>query len=173
MATRRIKRNPGAWGVALGAAIALASLFLVWIEVVNGTGASENYRAITTFTGQTLMFASILGLLAAAGIIVAYFSGWRVAFALLALAAASLLVAAAGWAILDPVGFTKYAADAQAFASLTSSSAMEDVSAALSRAFASGELDATVQIGAIIGLVGGLLALVGALLSFARPARVP
>jgi hypothetical protein len=169
----RIRRNPGAWGVALGAAIAFASLFLVWIEVVNRAGASERYRAITTFTGQTLLLAAILGLLAAGGIIVASFSGWRVAFALLALAVASLLVAAAGWAMLDPVGFTKYAADAQALASLTSSSAMEDVSAALSRAFTSGELDATVQIGAIIGLVGGLLALAGALLSFARPSRVP
>lgn len=165
---KRIRRNPGAWGVALGAAIVFASLFLVWIEVVNGAGESERYRAITTFTGQTLMLTTIIGMFAAVGIIVSV-SGWRVAFALLALATGALFVAAAGWAVLDPVGFTKYAADAQALASLTSSSAMEDVSAAVSKAFTSGELDASVQIGAIIGLAGGLLVLAGALLAFARP----
>jgi hypothetical protein len=168
----RIRHNPGGWGVTLGATIALVSLFLVWIHVVNGSGASEDYRAITTFTGQTLMFAAILGLISAIGIIASRFRG-RVIFAVLALAAALLLIAAAAWAILDPAGFAKYAADAQALASLTSSSHMKDVSSALSSAFASGELDASVGFGAIVGLVGGLLVALGALLSFAwRPVRV-
>jgi hypothetical protein len=165
----RLRANPGAWGVALGSAIALASLFFVWIEVVNRAGDTERFRAISTFTGQTLMFAAILGLIAGAGV-AASVSGWRFVFALLALAVGVLLVAAGGWAVLDPVGFTKYAADAQAFASLTSSSAMEGSRASLASAFASGELDASVGIGAVIGLVGGLLVLLGAVLSFRRRA---
>jgi len=118
------------------------------------------------------MFAAILGLISAIGIIVSRSRG-RVVFAVLALAAALLLIAAAAWAILDPAGFAKYAADAQALASLTSSSHMKVVSSVLSSAFASGELDASVGFGAIVGLVGGLLVALGAFLSFAwRPVGV-
>lgn len=163
----RLRQNPVGWGVALGAAIATASLFFIWIEVVSAVGASQRFRAIASFTGQTLLCVALIAALAGAGI-AASISGWRIVFALLALAMGSLLVAAAAWAVLDPDGFTKFAADAQAFASMTEPSEMRDASASLSKAFASGELSASARIGAMIGLAGGALTVLGSVLSFWR-----
>jgi hypothetical protein len=165
----RIRRNPGAWGVALGAAIVLVSLFLVWIEVTNNsTGQSERVRAISSFTGQSLLFAALLAVGAGLAIAMVTSTGWRIAWAIAALALGGLFVAAAGWALVDAEGFTKYAADAQAFTSVTAQSQMQDASDRLTAAFASGTVTAAAQIGAIVGLLGGALAVLGAVLSFAR-----
>jgi hypothetical protein len=164
---QRLRQNPVGWGVSLGATIATVSLFFIWIEVVSAAGASQRFRAIASFTGQMLLSAALIAALAGAGI-AASTSGWRTVFALLALAMGSLLVAAAAWAVLDSAGFTKFAADAQAFASMTASWERRNASASLSKAFASGDLSASARIGAMIGLAGGALTVLGSILSFWR-----
>jgi hypothetical protein len=165
----RMRRNPGAWGVALGAAIVLVSLFLVWIEATNhATGESERVRAISSFSGQTLFFAGLLAVGAGIAIAMVTSSGWRIFWAIAGLLLGALFVAAAAWAIFDPEGFTQHAVKAQLFASMTSQFEMQDASARLSAAFASGTVTASAGIGAIIGLIGGGLTVLGALVSFAR-----
>lgn len=164
----RFKRNPVGWGVALGAAIALTSLFLVWIEVVNRSGASERFRAISSFTGQSLMLVAVLALLAGFGIVISESWG-RIVSAMLALLAGLMIAGAGVWALVDPEGLTQHSAEAKDFASLHSG-VVQDPSGWLGRAFASGELTASARIGAIVGLVGGVLVLLGALLSFRRRA---
>ncbi len=166
----RIRRSPVGWGVALGAAVAFGSLFFIWIQVVSSQGDSERFRGIATFTGQSMMFAAVLAALAGIGI-VASMSGWRVVFVVLALLMGALLTAAAVWALLDPVGFAKYSADAQIFSSMTAKWQGQDASDAVANAFASGKLDASARIGAIVGVAGGALTILGAILSFRRPAR--
>jgi hypothetical protein len=172
-ARSRFLRNPGAWGVALGAATVLVSLFLVWMEVTNhSTGDTERVRAISNFSGQTLFFAAILAVGAGFAIAMVTSTGWRIVWALAALVLAGLCTAAAAWAIFDPTGFVKHAAEAQLFASVTSQWQMQDASARLSAALASGTVTASSGIGAIVGLAGGALAVVGALFSLARrPSR--
>jgi len=164
----RLRRNPGAWGVGLGGLVVLVSLFLVWIEVSNRTGDSERFRAISSFTGQTLFFAVLLALGAGFAVMVAS-GGWRVFWAIIALALGGLCVAAAGWAIFDPAGFTIRAHEAQLMASLTTAAQVHDESLRLSRGLASGELTASAQLGAYVGLAGGILMAIGAILSFRRP----
>jgi hypothetical protein len=164
----RLRRNPGGWGIALGALVVLGSLFLVWIEVSNRTGDSERFRAVSSFTGQTLFFAVLLALIAGFAVIVAS-SGWRILWAVVALALGGLCVAAAGWAILDPSGFTTHAHEAQLLASLTTSAQVHDESLRLSQGLASGALTASARLGAFVGLAGGALIMLGALLSFRRP----
>jgi len=165
---RRLRRNPGPWGVALGAAIVLASLFLVWMAVTNqSTGETERVRAISNFSGQTLFFAALLAVGAGFAIAMVTSSAWRIAWAVAALLLSGLFVGAAAWAIFDPAGFVQHAAEAQSFASVTSQQGMHDASARLSAALASGAVTASAQIGAFIGLVGGGLALLGAVLSLA------
>jgi hypothetical protein len=51
---------------------------------------------------------------------------------------------------------------------MTSQFEMQDASARLSAAFATGTITASAGIGAIIGLIGGALTVLGALFSFAR-----
>jgi hypothetical protein len=169
----RLRRNPGAWGVALGAATVLVSLFLVWIEATNhATGETKDVRLISVFSGQTLFFAALLTVGAGLAVAMVTSTGWRIAWAVAAVLLSSLLVGAAAWAIFDPAGFIKRAADAQLFATLTTQWEMRDASARLSAALASGTLTASARIGAFVGLVGGGLAMLGALLSFA-PRRTP
>jgi hypothetical protein len=163
---QREKGDLGVYGIAIGGGVVCLSVFLVWIEVTSRSGASDRYRAIATFTGQTVFLAAILTVLAAIGIR-ASTSGWRFVFSSVAVLAALLLVGATAWAVIDPVGFVSYAARAQALATMTTSGQMHDASTALANAFSSGELEAAVRIGAVVGLVGGAIALAGALLSFA------
>jgi uncharacterized membrane protein len=166
----RFKRNPVGWGIALGAAIFVVSLFLIWVEVTNRSGDSERFRAISSFTGQSLLFAAILAALAGLGVVVTGSRGWRAVLGIIALLLGLLLAAAGAWAVFDPTGFTKQVADANAYLAMTSPTQAESASEALSRAFASGVLEASVRIGAIVGLVGGALTALGALLSFGRQA---
>jgi hypothetical protein len=164
----RLRRNPGGWGIALGALIVLGSLFLVWIEVSNRTGDSERFRAMSSFTGQTLFFAVFLLLAAGFAVMVAT-TAWRIVWAVVALALGGLCVAAAGWAILDPAGFTTHAHEAQLMASLTTAAQVHDASLRLSQGLASGALTASARLGAFVGLAGGALTMLGALFSFRRP----
>jgi hypothetical protein len=164
-----MRRNPGAWGVSLGAAIVLVSLFFVWMEVTNhSTHETERVRAISNFSGQTLFFAALLAVGAGLAIAMVTSSGWRIFWAVVALLLGALFVAAAAWAIFDPDGFTQHAVNAQMFAAMTSQLQMQDASDRLSAALASGTVTASAGIGAIIALVGGSLTVLGALFSFAR-----
>ncbi len=164
----RFRRNPAGWGVALGAGMALVSLWLVWIELSPSVGASERFRLIESFTGQSLFFATILAALAGLGAATST-SGWRIFFAVAALLLGALLTAASAWALFDPSGFTRHVADASAYSTMTASTGVADASDALSRAFASGLVTASAGVGTIVGLVGGGLTVLGALLSFSPP----
>jgi hypothetical protein len=167
----RLRRNPGGWGVSLGSGVVLVSLFLVWIEVTNhATGATDRVRAIASFSGQTLFLMTLLGAGIGAGISLVSSNGWRVALAAAALLLGAAFAGAGLWAILDPAGFTKHAADAQLFASSTAAWHARDTSDRLAAAFASGKVTASAGIGAYVGLAGGLLCLVGALFAFGRRA---
>jgi len=65
----RLKRNPGAWGLVLGAAAAAVAMLLTWIEVTNSAGASEQYSAIETVAGKSLLGLAILTVLSGVGVI--------------------------------------------------------------------------------------------------------
>jgi len=164
----RLKRNPGAWGLALGAAVAAVAMLLTWIEVTNSAGASEQYRAIETVTGKSLFGLAILTVLSGVGVIASK-AGGRFVWAFLGLLGGVVLLAASVWAIADPAGFTTFAVESEAVTKLMSGSAVQQSGETVRAAFADGTLTASAQLGAVVGLVGALLATLGALLSFRRP----
>jgi hypothetical protein len=164
----RLKRNPGAWGLVLGAAVAAVAMFMTWIEVTNSTGASEQYRAFETVTGKSLFGLAILTVLSGVGVIASQ-AGGRFVWAFLGLVGGGVLLAASIWAIADPAGFTTFAVESEAVTKLTSGSAVQQSGEAVKAAFADGSLTASAQLGAVVGLVGASLATLGALLSFRRP----
>lgn len=163
-----MKRNPGAWGLVLGAAVAAVAIFLTWIEVTNSAGASEQYRAFETVTGKSLFGLAILTVLSGVGVIASQ-AGGRFVWAFLGLVGGGVLLAASIWAIADPAGFTTFAVESEAVTKLTSGSAVQQSGEAVQAAFADGTLTASAQLGAVVGLVGASLATLGALLSFRRP----
>lgn len=163
-----MKRNPGAWGLVLGAVVAAVAMFLTWIEVTNSAGASEQYRAFETVTGKSLFALAILTVLSGVGVIASQ-AGGRFVWAFLGLVGGGVLLAASIWAIADPAGFTTFAVESEAVTKLTSGSAVQQSGEAVKAAFADGTLTASAQLGAVVGLVGASLATLGALLSFRRP----
>jgi hypothetical protein len=166
----RLGRNPGGWGVSFGAGIVLVSLFLVWMELTNDvTGEASRVRAISSFSGQTLFFAALLAIGAGAAIAMVSSSGARIAWSTAALLLGALFIAAAAWAIFDPTSFVERAAKAELFADATSQWEMQDASARVAAALASGTVTASAGIGAFVALAGGALTVLGGLLSFRRP----
>jgi energy-coupling factor transporter transmembrane protein EcfT len=164
----RLKRNPGAWGLVLGAAVAAVAMLLTWIEVTNSAGASEQYRAIETVTGKSLFGLAILTVLSGVGVIASQ-AGGRFVWASLGLLGGGMLLAASVVAIADPAGFTTFAVKSEAVTKLMSGPAIQQSGESVQAAFADGLLTASAQLGAVVGLVGASLATLGALLSFRRP----
>jgi hypothetical protein len=164
----RMRRNPGAWGLALGAGVFVVAIFLKWVEVTNKTGSSSTFRLWGSVSGGSLFGICILAAICGVGIIASAGRG-RIIWAILGLFSAAVLLAASIWALVDPSGFITYAESSNAFTHLLAESSIQQSYETVSKAFDSGTLSATVKVGAIVGLIGGLLVLVGALFSFRKP----
>ncbi len=164
----RMRRNPGAWGLGLGAGVFFVSVFLKWIEVTNKTGDSSTFRLWGSVSGGSLIGICILAAVCGLGVIASGGRG-RIIWAILGLFSAAVLLAASIWALVDASGFAVYVEKSNAYTHLLAQEHIQNVGDAVSKAFDDGTLSASVKFGAIVGLVGGLLVLVGALFSFRKP----
>ncbi len=164
----RMRRNPGAWGLALGAGVFVVAIFLVWVEVTNKAGDSSTFRLWGTVSGGSLFGICILAAICGLGVI-ASAGGGRIIWAILGLFSGAVLLGASIWALVDPAGFITYAEQSNAFTHLLAQESIQNASESVSKAFDSGALSASVKVGAIVGLVGGAFVLLGALFSFRKP----
>jgi len=164
----RLKREPGGWGVALGGAIALVSIFFAWVGV-SSASAHATWKAalIRTVTGQTIGLLGILALIAGLGL-VASRHGARIWWALVALLGTATVLVASVIAILSPSTFATWIATTQTISTLALSQTTESANKAISAGFDAGTLTASVAFGAFIGLVAGLLGVAGSILGFRK-----
>jgi hypothetical protein len=164
----RLKREPGGWGVALGGAIALVSIFFAWVSVTN-TSAGSTWKTglFHTVTGQTVGFLGLLAMISGLGLMASSGRG-RIWWAILALFATGVALAAALWAIFSPSGFAAWIATTQTVSTLALSSTTESANKAVTSGFDSGTLTASVAFGAFIGLIAGLLGVAGSILGFRK-----
>jgi len=144
----------------------------VWLKVTNSAGSETSIRAASTVTGQTILLLGFLALVCGFGVIASH-GGGRYWFAGLGLLCALVALAFAVWGLVDAGGLAARMAASQAYQDLALPGSADAVQENVQAGFDSGQLSASIGLGLIIGLIGGLLMLVGALLSFTkRPARV-
>jgi len=169
----RLKREPGGWGVALGGAIAMISIFFAWVSVTNPSARNATWKTglFHTTTGQTIGFLGLLAIIAGLGL-VASRGGGRIWWAILALFGTGVVLAAALWAIFSPSGFAAWIATTETISTLAITQHQQSVNATITSNFDSGAITAAVAFGAFIGLVAGLLGVAGAVLGF-RKRREP
>jgi hypothetical protein len=164
----RMRRSPGAWGLALGAGVFIVSIFLKWVEVTNTAGDSQTFRLWGSVSGGSLFGVCILAAICGLGVIGSAGRG-RIIWAILGLVSGAVLLGASIWALVDPAGFITYAEKSEAFTHLLASPAIQQAGESASKAFNNGDLSASVKVGAIVGVIGGALVLLGALFSFRKP----
>jgi len=164
----RIKRNPGGWGLVLGGAVGLVSIFFVWLVVTNtAADVSSRLRGVGTITGQTIGFSGLLAMIAGLGVIASTGSG-RIWWGLLGLLGAGIVLLAGLVAIFSPETLAQNFATNELVATMKLNGAYTSASEAIKSGFDSGALSARLGIGAIIGLVGGLLGILGAIYGFRK-----
>ncbi len=164
----RIKRNPGGWGLALGGAIALISIFFAWLVVSNtAAGVSSRVRGVGTVTGQTIGFLGLLAIIAGLGVAASTGSG-RIWWGLLGLLGVGVVLAAGLVAIFSPATLAQNFATTQLVSTMKLTGAQTSASQAIKAGFDSGTLSARVAIGAIIGLVGAVLGVLGVIYGMAK-----
>jgi hypothetical protein len=169
----RIKRSPGAWGLAIGGVVIAVSTLLVWFDYANASaGTSAHLRAFDAVTGQTVMLMGTLVAICGLGV-AASSGGGRFLWGGLGLLMAGLVFAGTIWAIVDPESFSSNLATTQALSRLALPGSIESASDAASEAFDDGTITVAVQIGVWIALLGGLVGTLGGILSFRkkRPAE--
>ncbi len=154
--------------MALGAGVFAVAIFLKWVEVTNTAGDSSTFRLWGSVSGGSLLGICILAAICGLGVIASAGRG-RIIWAILGLFSAAVLLGASVWALVDPSGFITYAESSNAFTHLLAQESIQQASESVAKAFDSGALSASVKVGAIVGLVGGLLVLLGALFSFRKP----
>ncbi|MFN8231941.1 MAG: hypothetical protein U0V56_00155 [Actinomycetota bacterium] len=165
----RLKRNPGGWGLALGRAIGMVSLF-AWIVVSNDAAdVSSRVNGFGTITGQTIGLVALLRRSAGSGSPASY-GGGRILWALLGLVTAGLLLAS-GWS--PSSRRRRWRSGSRRRSSRTklqvgAGTANASAADAIKEGFASGALSARFAIGAILGLIGGALGVLGALYGFGK-----
>jgi hypothetical protein len=167
----RLKRNPGGWGLVLGGAIGLVSIFFSWVSVTNTTAhVTEKFPMFRAVTGQTMGFLALLAMIAGLGVM-ASSGGGRFLWGLLGLLGAGTVLAVSLVAIFSPSTLAAWIATTQSISTLSLSKTQESVNATMTAAFDDGTLTASVAFGAFIGLVGGLLGVAGAILGFRKKAE--
>ena len=169
----RLKRNPGAWGLAIGGVVIVVSTVMIWFDYTNtSTGTSTTLRALDAVTGQTILFIGCLVALCALGV-AASSAGGRFLWGGLGLLMAGVVLVGAIWALVDPESFSSNMATTQAISKLALPGSIESASDAASKAFDDGTLTVAVRIGVWVALAGGLIGVAGGLLSFRkkRPAE--
>jgi hypothetical protein len=164
----RLKKNPGGWGLALGGAIALISIFFAWVSVTNASAqATWKTGFFHVVTGQTVGFLGLLAMIAGLGL-AASEGGGRILWGILGLFSAGVVLAASLVAIFSPSTLAAWVATTQTLSTLSLSQTTESANKAITAGFDSGTLTASVAFGAFIGLVGGLLGVAGAILGFRK-----
>jgi hypothetical protein len=165
----RLKREPGGWGVALGGAIAMVSIFFAWVSVTNPSAHDATWKTglFHTVTGQTIGFLGLLAIIAGLGL-VASSGGGRIWWALLALLGTGTVLVAALIAIFSPATFAAWIATTQTISTLAITQHQESINATVTSNLDSGAITAAVAFGAFIGLAAGLLGVAGSVLGFRK-----
>ena len=164
----RIKRNPGGWGVALGGAIGLLSVFFAWLSVTDSvTNVTAKAPAFRAVSGQTLGFLALLVMMCGLGLMASTGVG-RFLWGLLALLSAGIILAAGLITIFSPETTAQQFATTQLISTLKITGVQESASAAIKAGFDSGDLTAKFALGAIVGTIGGALGVLGAIYGFRK-----
>ncbi len=164
----RLKRNPAAWGMILGGAIAMVGSLFAWVTVTNTQSGSETRVTAFDAVGTQTLFLTAVVLVLFGGAVLMSSGKGRIFWALLGLIAAGVILAAGLMGIFAPETLTIRFVKSQAFAGSiggTSVPTTDQVQAA----FDAGTLTAKMGLGAIFGVVGGALGVIGSVLSFGKP----